>query len=376
MHPNRQDKNFKVHPCFIALRLPVRCTQTGRTRISKFKDYLVGLIFFLFGTTSSFAFGNKYAGEFLKIGVGVREMSLGGAVVASPRSVSAQYWNPAVLYKNTVFSGQFMHTEEFAGTLNLDHISVAIPAKGNYAYGLGFFRLGVNDIPDTRGALIDNNGNGKLDPGERLNFGKIGTFGASENALFISVAKQINQKFFIGATTKHLYKSLGTTAAWGVGFDVATIYNISPQLVLGASLNDITTTFLFWKDGEKEVILPTLRFGTAWKAALPSIPIWFQPLGGLDISFEGKQHSTDLNLGSISGRVHLGLEIHIKDQIALRCGRDDLGSFHIGFGLDTSIGSIDYGFAMGGTYQLLGQSHRIGVTLHFAELAKGLKRWL
>ncbi len=334
------------------------------------------LIFFFFGTTSSFAFGTKYAGEFLKIGVGVREMSLGGAVVASPHSVSAQYWNPAALYQNTVFSGQFMHTEEFAGALNLDHISIAIPAKGNYAYSLGFFHLGVDDIPDTREALIDDNGNGKLDPGERLNFGEIGTFGASENALFLSVAKQMNQKYFIGATAKYLYKSLGTTAAWGVGFDVATIYNISPQLVFGASINDITTTFLFWKDGEKEVILPTLRFGTAWKVSLPSIPIWFQPLGGLDISFEGEQDNTDLNLGSINGRVRMGLEVHIKDQIALRCGRDDLGSFHIGFGLDTSIGSIDYGFAMGGTYKLLGQSHRLGVTLHFAELAKGLKRWL
>ncbi len=345
-------------------------------RYIKFLCYVVGLIFFFFGTTSSFAFGTKYAGEFLKIGVGVREMSLGGAVIASPRSVSAQYWNPAALYQNTIFSGQFMHTEEFAGALNLDHISVAIPAKGNYAYGFGFFRLGVDDIPDTRGALIDYNDNGKLDPGERINFDKIGTFGASENALFLSIAKKMNNKLYIGVTAKHLYKSLGTSTAWGVGFDVATIYNIYPRLVLGASINDATTTFIFWRDGEKEVILPTLRFGAAWKVVLPSIPVWFQALGGIDISFEGKQHSADFDLGLINGKTRMGLEMHLKDKIVLRCGRDDLGSYHLGFGLDTSMGSIDYGFAMGGSYQLLGQSHRLGVTIHFVELARNLKRWL
>ena len=84
-----------------------------------------------FGISKSYAFGTKYAGEFLKIGIGVREMSLGGAVVASPQSVSAIYWNPAVLYRNTRFSGQFMHTEEFTGTLNLDYISIALHAKVN-----------------------------------------------------------------------------------------------------------------------------------------------------------------------------------------------------------------------------------------------------
>lgn len=330
----------------------------------------------VFCISKSYAFGTKYAGEFLKIGVGVREISLGGAAVASPQSVSAIYWNPAALSLNTRFSGQFMHTEEFAGVLNLDHISIVLPAKGEFAYGLGFFRIGIDDIPDTRNALIDTDDDGRLDEGERLDFSKIGKFGASESALFLSAAKRLNNKLHIGSSVKFIYKSLGTAYCWGVGLDAAMLYSVTPHWSIGAALHDVTTTFLFWGDGEREVILPSVNIGTAYKFAFPYFPIHFQPSLALDISMEGEQHNTNLALGLLGIRARLGMEAQIKEHIVLRFGRDDLGSLHIGLGLDTSMGSIDYGFAMGGTYQILGQSHRLGITLHFLEFAKGIKRWL
>jgi hypothetical protein len=289
-----------------------------------------------------------------------------------------------------------MHAEEFAGVLNLDQISFVSPYRGNFSYGIGFFRLGVDDIPDTRNALIDvgsdgigpgdetysgpdpdgSEGNGKLDSGERLDFGKIGTFGASEGAIYLSAGIRQSPKLNLGGSAKFVYKSLGNMQGWGIGLDVGLIYFLNPNWIVGASLYDLTTTFLFWEDGEKEIIVPSLRIGTAYDFRPASLPFSIQPLLGLDFSFEGKQHYTDLNLSSMNIRARFGLELHIKEQIILRGGRDDIGGFHIGLGINTPLGNIDYGFAMGGSYDILGESHRIGLILHFEELVEFAKRYL
>jgi len=327
-------------------------------------------------TTSGFAFGDKYAGEFLKIGMGVREMSLGGSVVAAPQAAAAVYWNPAFLVENTVLSGQFMHTEEFGGVLNLDYVSLAFPSRSEYAYGISFFRLGVDDIPDTRSALIDDNGNGQLDPDERLDSGKIGKFGASENALLFAMARPINSKLCIGGNFKIRYKSLGSTNAWGLGFNLSALYRLLPSLQVGAIVRDVTTTFLYYPDGDNEFILPSVQLGGVYTFAPSAIPIVFRPSAGLDMTFEGKYNQADLNLGLISSGFRLGLELQVKKFILLRAGRDNLGNMHVGFGLETIVGSIDYNLPMGGAYTELGQSHRVGITLHFVELGKYLKKYL
>jgi hypothetical protein len=325
---------------------------------------------------STYGLGDKYAGEFLKIGMGVREMSLGGSAIAAPRAASAIYWNPAVLARNQVLSGEFMHTEEFAGVVNLDYISLAIPGNYDIAYGIGFFRTGVDHIPDTRSALIDENGNGELDPGERLDFGKIGSFGASENALLIALAKPLNARLHVGGTIKTLFKSLGTANAFGIGFDLSALYEPLPSFYLGAIVRDVTTTFLYYPDGDNEFIAPSIQLGSAYSYAPDFIPIVLRPSLGLEVTIEGETNQSDLNLGFISSGLRLGLELQVKQHIMLRVGRDNLGSAQVGFGLNTRLGSLDYGLAMGGPYAELGQSHRIGLILHFVELGNYLKKYL
>ena len=341
-----------------------------------FSTFFLVSLMLMFSPSPALALGDKYAGEFLKIGMGVREMSLGGSVIANPGGASAVYWNPAALAAKPLLSGEFMHTEEFAGVLNLDYVALALPGSADWSYGFGFFRSGVDGIPDTRSALIDENGNGELDPGERLDFGKIGTFGASENALFFAMARQMNSRLNIGGTVKTLYKSLGVTNAWGVGFDLATQYQLFPDFLLGVILRDATTTFLYYPDGNNEFIAPSLQLGAAYSLSPVFLPVIFRPSFGLDINLEGETNQSDLNLGFISAGVRLGMEMQIKEHIMLRIGRDNLGSAHLGFGLKTPVGSLDYGLALSGSYAELGQSHRVGLTLHFVELGNYLKKYL
>jgi len=348
----------------------------SKIKRSNFSVTIIVGIVVMMGMCPARALGDKYAGAFLKIGMGVREMSLGGSLIANPGTASAVYWNPAALAMNPELSGEFMHTEEFAGVLNLDYVALALPGSADWSYGFGFFRSGVDGIPDTRSALIDENGNGELDPGERLDFGKIGTFGASENALFFAMARPMNSRLNIGGTVKTLYKSLGITNAWGIGFDLAAQYQLLPELYLGAILRDATTTFLYYPDGDNEFIVPSLQLGAAYSLSPAFLPVVFRPSFGLDINMEGETNQSDLNLGFISAGVRLGLEMQIKEHILLRIGRDNMGSAHLGFGLNTPLGRLDYGLALGGSYAELGQSHRIGLTLHFAELGRYMKEYL
>jgi len=336
----------------------------------------IGLLLTVATSITLLAFGDKYAGEFLKIGVGVREMSLGGAAVAAPQAVAAAYWNPAQLANNSVLSGQFMHTEEFAGVLNLDYLAIALPARTSFAYSLSYFRLRVDGISDTRAALIDDNGNGQLDPGERLDPAKFRTFGASESTLLFALARSLNPNLNCGGTFKIINKSLGTTNAWGVGFDLGALYELLPGLTVGGVLRDVTTTFLYYPDGSNEFILPSLQLGSSCSWAPRIVPLIIRPSLGWDLAFEGKTNQADFNLGFISSGFRAGLELQIKRALLLRAGRDNLGSLHVGLGLETAVGSLDYALAMGGSYAELGQSQRVGLTLYFRELGKAVKKYL
>lgn len=354
------------------------------------------LLFLALMTTSLLALGDKYAGEFLKFGLGVREMALGGAVISEPSPVVAHYWNPAALTQNASLSGGLMHTEEFAGVLTLDHFALAVPAKGEYYYGFGYFRIGVDDIPDTRDALLDlgtdglgpgddgytgpdadgTEGNGKLDSGERLDYGEFGTFGASENVAFFSMAKQLRSKLQVGGTLKVIYRSLGDDKAYGLGFDIGALYRLTPRINLAAVFTDATTTFMLWNDGEREIVAPSLKLGSSAHYALKKLPLKFNPSLGADILFEGEENSADLTLGGVVIRARLGMELIYKDVLAIRAGRDDLGNPQVGLGLNTAVGSFDYGLGLGGSYTEFGSSHRVALTLHFAELQRAIKRYL
>ena len=101
----------------------------------------------------------KYAGEFISLGVGARALSMGGAFVALANDVTAGYWNPAGLSHMVYPQVTLMHAEQFGSLVNYDYGAVAMPFGTNASLGLSIIRLGVDDIPDTRNAGIDQFGN-------------------------------------------------------------------------------------------------------------------------------------------------------------------------------------------------------------------------
>jgi len=364
---------------------------------SKLTKSLLAVALFT-GLTShnALGLGTKYAREFLKQGSGVRALSLGGAVVSAPASENAYFWNPAALVGTHSLSGQFMHAEEFSGLVNRDQFSLVFPKKHSFHYSLGFIRSGVDNIPDTRHALMDfgsdglaasdpgyqspdtdgTENNGQLDPGERLNYDAFKTFGSSETALYLAAAKKLSAQLLIGGSVKGIFKDLYQATAWGLGLDLGVIYQYSPHGNIGLLLSDFTTTWLLWNDGEKELIPPLLRLGADYQFNWPSFQLSLHPFFALEFALAGPEYETLIENEFLNLRYRAGLEILFKDRIAFRLGRDDLNAHHVGLGLLTPIGELNYGFSMGGSYAELGNSHRLAVVIHFQEARRSISQWL
>ncbi len=304
--------------------------------------------------------GNKYSGEFLAIGVGGRPLGMGGAYVSMANDVSAGYWNPGALSMINYPQMILMHDERFGNLVNYDYGAVAIPFGTNTSIGLSIIRLGVDNVPDTRNALIDLMGTGYFVPGDRIDYSKITFFNAADWAFMVTYSKRQNEKLSYGVNMKIISESLAEGSAWGIGFDAGAVYSIRPNFRIGANLMDITTTYLAWNTGTKELITPTAKVGSSY-----DIPIFgtgrITPAMDFDVRFENRQYASLAHVGPVSVDMHAGLEYGFKDLFAIRVGYNDVKQLTLGAGIKLPKLNIDYSFAKFDNTDQLGNTHRISV---------------
>lgn len=307
----------------------------------------------------------KYAGEFLAIGVGGRAMGLGGAYVALAGDATAGYWNPAGLATLDYPEVSLMHDERFVGLVNYDFAAVAIPYGPEASLGLSVIRLGVDGIPDTRQALIDQNGNGQLDPGDRIDYSRITYFTAADWAVMLTYAQRSSEDLTYGFNVKFIRRGLGDASATGIGFDAGIRYRIAERMFLGANLQDATTTLIAWSTGRNELIAPTLKVGGA--ASFDVLGGVLTPVVDVDVRFENRRFAAAAHLASVSFDPRAGVEFDYQNTVALRAGMNDLRQPSLGAGLHLRKLDIDYSYAGFNKGNDLGSSHRISLRLMLHE---------
>ncbi|HCN38270.1 MAG: PorV/PorQ family protein [Ignavibacteria bacterium] len=308
---------------------------------------------------------DKYAGEFLAIGVGGRPLGMGGAYVALVNDVTAGYWNPALLSKINYPQFSLMHDERFGSLVNYDYGSIGIPFGKDASFGFSVIRMGIDDIADTRNALIDLNGNGVLDPGERLDPDKITRFSTTDYAFYLTYSKKQSETFSYGANLKVLRRNIADASAWGLGLDFGVAYNPVGRLFLGANIQDLTTTYLSWSTGKKETLKPTAKIGSAYQFDFLNGVI--TPALDFDVRFEGRKSSANANLGPVSFDMHAGVEYTYRDLFSIRTGYNDIGNLTLGAGVKLPKINIDYSFAKFDGTSDLGNTHRISLTFTLEE---------
>jgi hypothetical protein len=310
----------------------------------------------------------KYAGEFMSTGVGARALGMGGAYVAGSGDATYGYWNPAGLARLTYPDLAAMHSERFAGVVNYDYASLAVPFRKTEGLAFSVIRLGVDDIPfsaiprpDLREDTTFTDESGNL----HVNRPYIDHYVSdAEYAFYLSYGKQHNRKMAFGANAKFVHKGVGDNSAWGIGFDIGALWNPWHQLKVGANIQDVTTTLLAWDTGTTELISPTFKAGVSYPFMLPFIKSRLLVAGDVDTRFEGREFASQLHVGLVSMDFRLGAELNFRNIIALRLGRDDLGYFTAGAGLILPRLNIDYAFM---NHTDLKETHRVSLRIRIEE---------
>ena len=332
------------------------------------KLVLACLIVFSVSSLQSQTVIGKYAGEFLSIGVGGRPLGMGGAFVAIANDVTAGYYNPAGLAKLDYPQIALMHDERYGNLVNYNYAAVAIPYGKDYTFGVSVMRLGVDGIPDTRKALYDANGDGILDINtDRLNYDLITEFSNQDWAFYLTGAKRVNDNLYLGANVKILSRSIAEYTAFGIGFDVGAYYSPMENLMLGANVQDVTTTFVAWSTGRNELITPTAKVGAAYQ--IDFFAGRLLPAVDLDIRFENRRYASQFNIGPVSFDPHFGMEYSYKNLFAIRAGYNDVKQFTFGAGIKLPKLNIDYSFARFNMSadDRLPDTHRISLMLTLEE---------
>ncbi len=308
--------------------------------------------------------GAKYAGEFIAIGVGGRALGLGGSYVALANDVTSSYWNPAGLSQLQYPQIALMHDERFAGLVNYDYAAVALPIGATTTLGISAIRLGVDNIPNTQYAGLDANGN-LLPPDQVQNFSRVDPnrvtyFNAADWAFYFSYAKHHSEDFSYGANVKIIRRVQDVGSATGIGFDIGGQYKASEHILLGATMQDVTSTLIAWNTGTNEFLTPTIKLGAAYLHQIGDFKL--TPTVDTDIRFEGRSYSAQAHLGPASLDFHVGGEIGYQNITALRIGYSDIGSLNVGAGIHLPKLDIDYTFAKFDSENQLGNTHRVSLT--------------
>ncbi len=288
------------------------------------------IILFTFLTATFFGFCQvKYSNEFLNLGVGVRSASMGNAVVASTKDVTAGFWNSASLIQleNNLEIG-YQHSELFAGVANFDYGAFGFKIDESSYAGFSFIRSGVDDIPDTRN-LIDANG--------AVNYDRIESFSSVDNAFIFHYCRKIGPPpLSVGGSLKIVRRKVGDFAnAIGFGVDLSALYKLE-NVNLGLTLRDITGTWNAWNfnleeleeifiltnneipENSLEITVPQMVIGGGYNYHLNK-KFNIYPEINLSVTFDGRRNTLiQSDFASIDPRI--GLETSYLNIIFLRAG--------------------------------------------------------
>jgi hypothetical protein len=252
----------------------------------------------------------------------------------------------------------FNHSSGFGGIYNTDILQWR---KGDK--NISIFRGAVDEIADTRNALVDNGldgeantydigeGNGILDPGERLNVNKIDFFSVSQWVIEGGYSKAYSDRIKLYGAARILLHNLYTQTGFGIGFHAGVEAEPIEHLRLGLMITDILTTTIFWSDGLIENYAPQASLGVVYEYKSKRTPFAFKPV--LQYKMSGLEDANGFAFG---------LEMGFKDQVFLRSGRDDTGFVTLGAGIKTHYLQIDYATFISDIHATSGQTHRVGIS--------------
>ncbi|MBN2018503.1 MAG: hypothetical protein JW794_10305 [Candidatus Cloacimonetes bacterium] len=259
---------------------------------------------------------DKYAGEFLNIGVGVKSRAIGNAFVAVADDPTATYWNSAGIYWCNNLSFNVMHSEEYSGNLKYDALSAVYPVDNTKKIGFLLTRTGISGIPLTE--LDDPNDTISVhNPPHVYKY-----VSDADYTGYLAFSSKLYHNLSFGITSKFIYRTIGDIKATGLGLDVGILYKFSEAIQAGINIRDAIGTTIWWKNGETETVTPNIYAGASAGFIFPIIGVPSRLSCQTDIYFEGRKEAAQLSVGKVSFDLHAGLLFDIAPFLSIACGLD------------------------------------------------------
>lgn len=302
--------------------------------------------------------GGRTSFQFLKIGLGARQVALGEAGIASVRDVNAVFWNPAGIGGIEGTEVSFSYNRWLA---DMNYVSGAVGARwpGVGVFALSVASLDYGDIPEALASI----------PSGDARTGN--TFTGGDLLVGFVAAREFTERLSLGVGVKYLRETLFDYDASTFAFDVGTNFDMGYKGIrLAMSVQNYGGSAA-WLDEvpdrptyEEHDLPLVFRVGIATRV-----------LGGSDAFVDlGAAHDLTLSVEAIntndySERFHLGAEYAFNELITLRGGyrlNYTEGNFSAGVGLAPRVSGmemrIDYAYV---AYEFLSAPHRFTVSLAF-----------
>lgn len=314
----------------------------------KVKGYIV-LLVAVIGAMSHLYAVDKYAGEIFYLSPGVANQAMGNTGYTNESSVSATWWNPALLSLNGTNGIELMHAEQFEGLMQYNHIS-AIFGKQN-RMGLVITHIGIDDVGLTRLA------NDSLPPSATNRPYVWKKTNNNDLMAFFGISRNLNEKLHVGITPKLAYRFLAEKAGYGFGADLGMLWQMNNKLRLGLVAKDFFTTNVVWENGTQESILPSLDAELGFRTTVSKRQIPVQVSMAVETQTDGREEAATFNTGFMSGDLHAGIGVFPIPQLKVMAGYD-ADNITAGLGIYIKKLAIEYAFK-NGSEDDLGYSQRV-----------------
>ena len=298
---------------------------------------------------------SETAFDLVRLDPSARAAALAGAGSVPGDDPTAAFYNPALL------------TSDMAGALALgytNHVADVSAGSASYARDLGLW----GGVSAAVGVRFLSYGDFDRFSGSEVEDEALGTYGASEAAVTLTVSREVLPQLRAGANVHALFASLDEAGAQALAADLGVALTVPEQaLTLGASVHHLGAVLSSL--GETTDRLPLDVRLTATKR-LRYLPLTVS-LSGVDLQqFDGPEVDSSfvnraLDHVAVGGELQLGTAFAFRAGYngrrgdALRTGeRLDLAGVSVGAGVKLRRVSVDYAFSNWGSF---GGLHQFGV---------------
>ena len=310
-----------------------------------------------------------------------RAAGMGGNLInVKDYDLSLAYANPALLSPDMDNQVHFSFVKYLAkSNYGMFSYAKSVENVGTFAVNLQFAGYGKFDETDEAGNVI-------------------GSFKANNTGINLAGARNITDRFSVGAQLKFLFSSLERYTAFGMGIDVAGTYDI-PEAFLTTSLvfkNMGYQLTSYYNDADKSALPFEIQLGVSKKMkhapfrlslVLENLQNWNlryidptqsgqrDPLTGQPVELEEPGFGKEILLHMV-----IGLEVVFSENVMMQLGynfrrRDELktpdkpgiSGFTGGFGARFGAFKLAYGI---GFYNQAGIAHNFSFAMFFNELKK------